>query len=173
MPSDNFLLPGPQIVSPSSSISSMGSSSPPSPDATPFSPTSALLANSFAQLTTSGNGEHRPSLEACQASDPHLAYNDFQFAQQPDLASFGWESDNLWASSGDTLLTNDDFDLRAIPPIELELPKCTDDAGFNTASGLVFGQDFAQALEGHQFDHDGRHMNSILMFEEMMAGHGF
>lgn len=173
MPSDNFLLPGPQIVSPSSSISSMGSSSPPSPDATPFSPTSALLANSFAQLTTSGNGEHRPSLEACQASDPHLAYNDFQFAQQPDLASFGWESDNLWASSGDTLLTNDDFDLRAIPPIELELPKCTDDAGFNTAPGLVFGQDFAQALEGHQFDHDGRHMNSILMFEEMMAGHGF
>ncbi len=125
----------------------------------------------------SSTGEHQPSLEACQASDPNLTLNiptDFQFTQQSDLASFGWESDSLWASSGDTLLTNDDFDLRAIPPIELELPKCSDDVGFNTASGLVFGQDFTQALEGQQhFNHDVRHMNNILMFEEMMAGHGF
>jgi hypothetical protein len=179
MPHDNFLLPGPQ-VSPVTSISSMGSSSPPSPDSTPFSPTSALLANSFAQLTmpSSGNGEQQPPLEACQATDAHLAlnlHNDFQFAQQPDLKGFCWESDSLWASSGDTLLTNDDFDLRAIPPIELELPKCnSDDVVFNTAPGLVFGQDFTQALEGHHFDHpDSRHMNSILMFDEMMAGHGF
>ncbi|KAF8348431.1 hypothetical protein F5887DRAFT_1156934 [Amanita rubescens] len=159
MPQDNFLLPS-SLVSPASTIPS---TSPSSPDSTPFSPTSALLANFF-----------RPADDAFHLRASTITRGVSIFTQQPDLANFGWESDSLWASSGDTLLTNDDFDLRAIPPIELELPKCSDDVGFNTAPGLVFGQDFTQALEGQQhFENDVRHMNNILMFEEMMAGHGF
>ncbi|KAK2467964.1 hypothetical protein APHAL10511_000259 [Amanita phalloides] len=175
MPHDNFLVPGSQIVSPVSSMPPLGSPSSSSPDSSPFSPTSAVLANSFAQLPMPSTSE-RPPVEASHTSDTQLALNlpaDFHFSQQTDIGGFHWESNDLWASSGDALLTNDDFDLRAIPPVELELPKCPDDIGFNTASGLVFGQDFTQALDGPQFDSDGRHMNNLLLFEEMMAGHGF
>ncbi|KAF8632292.1 hypothetical protein AX15_001946 [Amanita polypyramis BW_CC] len=169
IPQDNFLLP--QIIMPISSMPSLGSA-PSSPDSDPFSPTSAVLASSFAQLTMPSNGEQQ-SIDGNHTSDAQLALNlstDFQFHQQTDLSSFAWESNDLWDSSGETLLTNDDFDLRAIPPIELELPKRPEDISFNP---LAFEQDFTHALEGHRCDHDGRHLDSFLVFEEMMAGHGF
>lgn len=177
VPRDNFWLPSTQLVSPASSmpsISSVSSSSPSSPDST-FSPASAILANSFAQLAMPSNSE-QAQIENSHTSDAPLALNlapDFQFSQHTDLSHFNWESNNLWASSGDALLTNDDFDLRAIPPIELELPKCSEDVSFSAASGLAFGQDFAHALEAQRFEQDGRHLDNLLMFEEMMAGHGF
>jgi len=107
--------------------------------------------------------------------DSQLALNlpvDFQLPH-PDLSTYSWESNDIWSASGDALLTNDDFDLRAIPPIELEMPKCPEDVGFHTTSGLGFGQEFAHALEGQQFDHEGRHLDNLFLFEEMMAGHGF
>lgn len=168
IPHDNFMLPPAQIVSPASSLPSAGSlPSDGSPsEASPFSPISGGLANSFAQLTMPSNGEQ---------PDSQLGLNlpvDFQLPPT-DLSSYSWESNDIWSASGDALLTNDDFDLRAIPPIELELPKCPEDVSFHVASGLGFGQEFAHALEGQQYDQEGRHLDNLFLFEEMMAGHGF
>lgn len=166
IPHDSFLFP----PSPASSLPSVGlltTASPVSPD-TPFSPTSGGLTHSFEHLTM-------PSNDQSSLSDTQLPLDlpvDFQLSQ-PDMSNYTWESNDIWSNSGDALLTNDDFDLRAIPPIELELPKCPEDVSFNTTSGLGFGQDFAQALEGQQFNHDGRHLDNLFLFEEMMAGHGF
>lgn len=168
IPHDNFLLSPAQVVSPASSLPSATLASPVSPDTTPFSPLSGGLTHSFAQLPMPSNDQ--PSL-----SDTQLSLDlsvDFQLPQ-PDMSSYTWEPNDIWSNSGDPLLTNDDFDLRAIPPIELEMPKCQEDVSFNTTSGLGFGQDFAQALEGQQFNHDGRHLDNLFLFEEMMAGHGF
>lgn len=171
IPHDNFLLPAAQIVSPPSSLPSATTitSGPSSPDSTPFSPTSGALANSFAQLTMPSGGE-QSSAEGSQ-----LALNipaDFQLPQT-DLSNYSWESNDLWSTSGETVLTNDDFDLRAIPPIELELPKCPEEVGFSATPGLGFGQDFAHALEGQHYNHEGRHLDNLFLFEEMMAGHSF
>lgn len=168
MPHDNFMLPPAQIVPPASSVPSAGSipSDASTPEVSPFSPISGGLANSFAQLAMPSNGEQ---------SDTQLTLNlpvDFQLPQT-DLSNYTWEANDIWSASGDALLTNDDFDLRAIPPIELQLPKCPEDVGFHATSGLAFGQEFAQALEGQQFDHEGRHLDGLFLFEEMMAGHGF
>ncbi|PFH45362.1 hypothetical protein AMATHDRAFT_9412 [Amanita thiersii Skay4041] len=212
LPHDNLLLP-PQLISPASAASS--------PDSASFSPASALLAHSFAQLstlsatsTTNNTTGDQSGIDASPSSEqppaslniPNLVAN-YPLAQphQPtDFSPFNWDdptssssstnnTTSLWSSSPDTLLTNDDFDLRSIPPVELELPKYTDDLGFGAAfhagSGLSFGQDFAHALEGsaggrifeshhhhhhhHLQHHPDTHLDNLLLFEEMMAGHGF
>jgi hypothetical protein len=73
------------------------------------------------------------------------------------------------------MLLNDDFDINAIPPIEIGIPKYSDNMGLSadSAAGLDFGHDFTQALEGSPFTDDSQNLDSLLGFDEIMAGHGF
>jgi len=85
---------------------------------------------------------------------------------QNDFASYNWQNANIWNNNSDGLL-GDDFELGAIPPIELGMQKY-EDMGLGESTGFEFGQEFVQALEGTHFNEGG-----ILSFDDMMAGQGF
>lgn len=80
----------------------------------------------------------------------------------------------MWPSNAELLLGND-FDLGAIPPIELGVPKLGDNnMVMSDSSGtLEFGHEFSQALEGHHFPEEGQNLDGLLGFDDIMAGHGF
>lgn len=85
----------------------------------------------------------------------------------------------MWSNSADSMLLVDDFDLNAIPAIELGLPKFGEDVSVGemaagaSAGGAVttgvggYSEEFGQALEEGRFD------EALFGFDEMMAGHGF
>ena len=80
----------------------------------------------------------------------------------------------MWPSNTELLLGND-FDLGAIPPIELgmPMPKFSDELVGDGSGTLEFGHEFSQALDGHPFPDDGQNLDGLLGFDDMMAGHGF
>jgi hypothetical protein len=161
---DAFLLPPHQIVTSASSIDS-GSSGPSSPSSGPYTPTSSVLpSNDFAQLTSSGDA----ALDAQAQAEINL---QIHMQMQQEFANFNWDSTSVW-SSEPTILLEDDFDINAIPPIELGMPKYIDHAHAPDVSnhhGLEFGQGFAHAAAAQYGYKDG----GLIAFEEMMAGHTF
>lgn len=79
----------------------------------------------------------------------------------------------MWPGNSELLLGND-FDLGAIPPIELGVPKLGDNMVMcESAGSLEFGHEFSQALEGHHYAEEGQNLDGLLGFDDMMAGHGF
>jgi hypothetical protein len=151
---DSVLLPS-HIISPVSSRGSTSSSGPSSPNPGPFTPTSAFLPQPFC------------------GSEPSQAELDLQLEMQmqSEYAAYSWETNgSLWSTGADMLL-GDDFDLSAIPPIEIGVPKYQEDLG--PPCGIEFGHAFTQALEGSQYPDEGQNLDSLLGFDEMMAGHGF
>jgi len=159
---DAFLLPPHQIVTSASSLDS-GSSGPSSPSSGPYTPTSSVLPpNDFAQLTSSGDA----ALDAQAQAEINL---QIHMQMQQEFANFNWDSTSVW-SSEPTILLEDDFDINAIPPIELGMPKYVDhaqtDVSHHHHHGLEFGQGFVPAQYGYK---DG----GLIAFEEMMAGHTF
>jgi len=156
------LLPPHQLISPSSS-------GPSSPASGPFTPTSALLSH-FSQLSAHDSSQH----PGCGPEPQSQAERDLQMEMQlqQEYASYSWET-NMWPGNTDLLLGND-FDLGAIPPIELGLPKLGENMMMCESSGtLEFGHEFSQALEGHHYVEDGQNLDGLLGFDDMMAGHGF
>jgi hypothetical protein len=166
----SLLLPSHQIVSPSSSIAS-SSPSPSSPSSGPFTPTQAMLS-SFSQLCASDFGP-LPNGECVQAPQTQTdAELQTELQLQQDLySSFSWENNSIWPSGGEMLL-GDDFDLGAIPPIELGLPKFSDDMNMTTPHSHLsseFAHEFARGLEIAQYDN--QNVDGMYGFDEMM--HGF
>lgn len=160
---DALLLPPHQIVSPSSSHGS-GSSGPSSPSCGPYTPTSTLLPPNDFLMPSTGD----PALDAQAQSEMDL---QLQMQIQQELAAFTWEGGSVW-STEPSILLEDDFDISAIPPIELGVPKYVEGIpaipGVDSThgSGLDFGQEYPNIhFEGGQ--------NALVGFEEMMAGHGF
>jgi hypothetical protein len=97
-----------------------------------------------------------------------------EMQMQQEFAAYSWgNSGSIWGS--ESVLLGDDFDLNSIPPIELGVPKYTENLTLAApnASGLEFGQDFSHALEGQQYLDDSQNLGGLLGFDEMMAGHGF
>jgi hypothetical protein len=90
---------------------------------------------------------------------------------QQEYAAYSWET-NMWPSNSELLLGND-FDLGAIPPIELGIPKFSGELAVEHSGTLEFGHEFSQALEGHPFPDDGQNLDGLLGFDDIMAGHGF
>jgi len=152
--SESMLLPPLGIVSPSSSISS----GPSSPTSDPFSPHSALLLQPFARLTTSDVSEQQ------QQPAPTQAELDLQMELQlqHEYAGYAWETSSLWPTDSELLLS-DDFNLGAIPPIELGVPKYQDHLALPE---LGFGQSF-------QFPEESQVLGGILAFDELMGARGF
>jgi hypothetical protein len=163
------MLPALQI---GGSLQHSGASSPVSPNAGPFTPTATMLAHSFSRLS-SGDEYAAHGTNACP-TEPQLQPDhaqQLQMQQDLEFSAYSWENNALWPS-GTEMLLGDDFDLNAIPPIELGLPKYGEDMGAH-ASGADYGHEFSQALDGSQFHPDRQHLDSLYGFEEMMAGHGF
>ena len=95
-----------------------------------------------------------------------------EMQMQQEFAAYNWESSNLWPSESSVLL-GDDFDINAIRPVELGMPKYTENIALAApnAHNLEFGQEFTHALEGAPYPDDS-HMG-LLNFDDMMAGHSF
>jgi hypothetical protein len=95
-----------------------------------------------------------------------------EMQMQQEFAAYSWESNNLWSS--ESVLLGDDFDINAIRPVELGVPKYTENMALAGphSSHLEFGHEFVHALEGVQY-HDESQNLGLLGFDEMMAGHGF
>ena len=153
-----------QILSPCSSTSS----GPSSPSSAPYTPVSATL------LTEN----YIPSdLDAQAQAEIDL---QMEMQMQQEFAAFSWANNNtsssnnnsnhLWGS--DSVLLRDDFDLNSIPPIELGVPKYTENLtlAVPNASGLEFAHEFSQQQQQQQHYLDDC---QLLGFDEMMAGHGF
>lgn len=95
---------------------------------------------------------------------------------QQEYAQYSWETNQLWSNTNTDLLLGDDFDLSAIPPIELGVPKYQEQPQMQMGNGMEYGQEYgheysqeyAQPMQGHHFSEEG-----VLAFDEMMAGHGF
>lgn len=150
---DALLLPAHQIVSP-------GSSGPPSPSSGPYTPTSMFLPQNTYTLQVD------TSLEAQAQAEMELHAN---MQMQQEFAAFTWDSGSLWSSEPAVLLT-DDFDINAIPPLELGIPKYTENVAVaHNQSGLEFGQEFVSALEYRQYSDDGQN-TGLIGWDDMMAG---
>lgn len=167
---DALLLPAHQIVSPGSSIGS-GSSGPSSPATGPYTPTTSSLLSShpYSQISSCGDA----ALDAQAQAEMEL---QMEMQMQQEFAAFSWGENNSMWNSEPSVLLGDDFDINAIPPIELGVPKYTENLSLAApnSSGLEFGQEFAHALEGrHYHDESSQNMNGLIAFDEMMAGHNF
>jgi len=147
------LLPPHQMISPASSA---GSSGPSSPVAGPYTPLASIAAQSFTQQLTGVD----MSMPEPRQGELELS-SDMQL--QHDLSSYTWDTNSIWPT-GSEILLGDDFDLNAIPAIELGHAKFNDHLA-EPASSLQFGHEFAKALEVHEFSHD-----TLINFDEMMAG---
>ncbi|KAH8822601.1 hypothetical protein DL96DRAFT_299577 [Flagelloscypha sp. PMI_526] len=101
------------LCSPASSTAST-SSGPSSPDAVPFTPTSALISQPYMQSQYDA-----VTCEAMSQADLHE--QQLQLQQQDwDLAGYAWDANSIWGPSD--LLIAEDFDINSIPPIELGVP---------------------------------------------------
>lgn len=169
---ESMLLPPHQIVSPASSIGS-NSSGPSSPHSGPFTPT-AMLAHHFSHLATAD-----PSSLQCGADSPQHIMDlemglQMQLQQQQEMnesqfSSYAWgDSTSLWSSdSTDLMFTGDDFDLSAIPPIELGIPKYLQEyEAQGSPPGELGFPDHQHSAQSYLPDH-------MLGFDEMMSGHSF
>jgi hypothetical protein len=167
---DQLLLQSHQIVSPSSSIGS-ASTAASSPRSGPFTPTQSMLS-SFSQLCTSDFAQF-PGGECVQAPQAQTdAELQTELQLQEDLySSFSWENNSIWPSGGEMLL-GDDFDLSAIPPIELGLPKFGEDMSMTTAHlPTDYAHDYAHGMEITQYNDESHNVDGLYGFDEMM--HGF
>lgn len=159
----SMLLSANQIVSPSSSMGST-SSGRSSPSSGPYTPVTALLSENYI-----------PS-DPCSADAQAQAEMDLQMEMQmqQEFAAYSWGTNgSLWGS--ESILLRDDFDLNSIPPIELGMPKYTENLTLATpnASGLEFGHEFSHALEGQHYLDDSQNLGGLLCFDETITGHGF
>ncbi|KAF5378865.1 hypothetical protein D9615_006920 [Tricholomella constricta] len=159
---ETMLLPPHHIISSGSSAES-GSSGPSTPNSGPFTPSSAVLSQSFSRLTTSNE---LPQPEPSSQAEIDL---QMEMQLQQEYAQYSWETNQLWPNSNSDLLLGDDFDLSAIPPIELGVSKYQEPMHLGNGMDMNYTQEYAQTpLDGHHFSEDG-----VLAFDEMMAGHGF
>ncbi|TFK63608.1 hypothetical protein BDN72DRAFT_861977 [Pluteus cervinus] len=166
-----------QLISPSSSSSS--SSGPSTPDASPYTPSSAILAHSFANLNTGADphGFMVPPAMSQADLDLHL-----EMQMQNEYASYNWENPQLWpghvafgceggAPVSETLLGSDDFDLNSIPSVQMaSLEKES-----SSEVGLMMDMEhlgMGVGMEGVHHQQLGHH-GQLLGFDELMAGHGF
>ncbi|KAI6108851.1 hypothetical protein EV401DRAFT_1999097 [Pisolithus croceorrhizus] len=139
IPPDMSMLQANQMISPSSSIAS-DSPCPPSPDAGAFSPIHCMQAS----LPYTVPSCTAPSLTDAQIGDVPLTGGplsnvSFGYAP-PSFAS--WEGESSWESQHD-LLTDDEFDMNAIPPIELGIPGCGNNTAMPTSPATVMAFDVA------------------------------
>jgi len=141
------LLPPLSILSPGSSVGST-SSSPSSPSTGPITP-QQVIAQSF----------------AVNASEPKTqAELDLQMEMQHGYTGYAWGSNVLWPVHSELFLQND-FELSAIPPIELG------DCKYPALEMELNHPVYSDMMAMSQYPEGGQ--EGILAFDEMMATQGF
>jgi hypothetical protein len=145
-----------------------GASSPSS--AGPYTPVSTLISDNYIRSDDACNNNNSADAQAQAEIDLQV---EMQMQQEFAACSWGTTTNNdrsLWGS--ESVLLRDDFDLNSIPPIELVMPKYTENLTLAApvTSGLEFGNEF---LEGQQYLDDSQNLGDLLGFDEIMAGHGF
>ncbi|KAF5311069.1 hypothetical protein D9619_007656 [Psilocybe cf. subviscida] len=177
------LLPAHQIISPSNSIGSTGSGSgssgPSSPANGPFTPISAYTPSSHSAMSMAQLGLGFPSQQQHQQTDDgsdaaalqavaHAEMDrQMEMQLQQEFAAFTWGG--AWSGSTEpAVLTDADFDINCIPPLELGGPKYTESMALPLGGpGLEYGggaQDYAHG----QFHVDEGH--GLMAFDDMMTG---
>jgi hypothetical protein len=134
-----------------SSINSAGSSGPSSPLSGPYTPTSStMLEHSFTQIEAATPEEWSMGMEIFPCPDPSAlgsgTLSQTEFCSPSTASSeFSWpgsESSSLWSSNSNPesaiIFSGDDFDLNAIPPIQLGLSKYPGGGG-DLAEFVEFG----------------------------------
>lgn len=127
-----------------------------------------MMSHSFSQLSTSNDSQY------CD-SEPQRHELDLQMEMQlqQDYASYSWQTNSMWPSNTELLL-GDDFDLSAIPPIELGMPKYSEvDMLRAPAHGVEYAHDYSQIMEAQHYSDDSQSLDGLLGFDQMMAEHGF
>ena len=171
---DPSLFQAQSLLSPSSSIGTISSPSSPS---SPYSPSTAILSAAFPQLSISDFSQF-PNVGCVPASQPQTEEElQAELQLQHDLySSFSWEHNSIWPSGGEILL-GEDFDLNAIPPIEIGLPKFGEDAHTMPAAPAQmtadFGHEFMQGLDARQFHDETQHNVDGVVFGLDDVMHGF
>lgn len=158
-----------ELISPASSngssLTSSGYSSPTSPQVGPFTPVHTLPR----QYSLPNEDEQLSPIESQQPMD-----YDSPTDMSLQYPAYSWEESNMW-THGQEMILGDDFDLNAIPPIELGNSKFQDEISPIDSSTPM--QDYHQdhySLSNEQY-HDPHQQGSFdgLFFNDMMPSHGF
>ncbi|KAG6907619.1 hypothetical protein DXG01_008196 [Tephrocybe rancida] len=162
--SEPMLLPSHQIVSPSSSVGT-NSSGPSSPYSGPLTPQSAMLPHhhGFSPLS---NEDSLP--EPGSQADIDL---QIEMQLQQEYAQFSWATADSWQNNSELLLGND-FDLNAIPPIELGVAKCSEPMQMHN-NKMEYGSQTQCSQEYSSMEPSHYSEQGMMAFDQMMAGHGF
>lgn len=178
-----LLLPAQQIVSPCST----NSSEPSSPRFEPYTPTSGTLHDAYAAHYSTSPDTIAPT---CASDlDLHLGIQLQQLQQdldQIDIGSFSWADPNaLWATSGELQMTNEDFDLNSIPPVQFGFGKSAEDSSSSMMIDFSSSYDQYNMHEQHEHQqatattmaahhHQHQFLDEVtLNFDDMMAGQCF
>jgi len=129
-----------------------GSSSPVS---SPFTPLAAT-GQSFTQQLVGGD------MPGVQQGEPDVLA-DIDILQ--DISSLPWETTSMWPNASENLF-GDDFDLNAIP--DIDLTDKLNESFVDSSSPLQFDQNFSHALEGCTYSRE-----TMASLEEMFSGSNF
>ncbi|KAH7887176.1 hypothetical protein F5I97DRAFT_1113251 [Phlebopus sp. FC_14] len=157
-----------QMISPASSVSS-----PSSPDSGPFTPVNCAPTDFSFPVSSCGPQVNAGQLSVSPLDNVQLGYSQY-----------AWEGVGSWDGHGD-MLAGDEFDMSAIPPIELGIPGCGGDdqltptaahpgsfsvgytpGSYDTSSGMDgshYPTESSQSQEA-QFD-------QLFNFDSMLAAH--
>jgi len=123
-----------QMVSPASSIASDSPGSLP-PHSGPFAPVNCV-PSAFSFHEAPRDASCMPESQI----DPHMSGSPLDNVHFGYPESYTWEGQGTWESHGD-LLVGDEFDLSAIPPIQLGMPGCGEE--LTSMNQHPFNMDYA------------------------------
>jgi hypothetical protein len=149
---------GAELLPPHKSIplaSSARSLRPSSPVSGLYNTLAAIANQSFTQQFA---GTDMPVPDA--SPDELKLPTDMQLDQH--FLSYAWDASSIWPTDSEILL-DDDFDLNAIPAIDIGNGTINDQF-VESASVLKFGREFASALEGREYSQE-----NTINFDETMA----
>lgn len=127
-----------QMVSPASSIPSASSG----PHSGPYTPASAFSYHEAPRDLACAEIESQSPMSGSPLDNVHFGYPE----------SYNWEGQGAWESHGD-LLAGDEFDLNAIPPIQLGVPGCGGDMSLSMGQHSdAFDIDYAPGPGSCAFD---------------------
>ncbi|KAG8217020.1 hypothetical protein J3R82DRAFT_7336 [Butyriboletus roseoflavus] len=154
-----------QMGSPASSVSS--GSGPSSPASSAFSPMACIP------------GDFSYPLAPCDELGSQAVAGSFcggPLDVQFDYPPSSWEAAGAWGSQSH-LLAGDEFDMSAIPPVELGIPECGDNILPHALSGTFTlgytdGPYDPMVMEASQYSTDSQNQfEQLFNFESMLAAH--
>lgn len=138
------------------------------------------LAHSFSQLAS--------TLPNDECSPEHQRELEMQMQVQQDMEyqqGYTWGSNDgegLWPAGAEIHFGDDDFDLNSIPPIELGMPKYSEDSlltapvtygQYDQDGSAQYGYAPQEDYSQHEYSQDFMSSEGMLGYDEMIAGQSF